>query len=195
MNLIEETKILNLRLFTTPFGPVLMKLSFITTLAIFALIILIWRKSAVNFILRHKLLFIIVFLIFLFYFFTMKDFYGKIFFINWYPEEKDQTGEFRWMGNESNITYYAHDTTMANLTFTTMSYYKNRSLDIYVNNKFVERLLINTSWNKEKIKFNLNKDENVIRFNSVGGCDVPEEIEGTNDTRCLSFAFRDIRIE
>jgi len=124
----------------------------------------------------------------------MKILYGKFIFENWYDEEKDNSGNFRWMGNESNITYYTFNETNVNLTFSAMSYYKNRELDVFLNDAYVKRLFINTSWSNVTIVLNLSKDENIIKFHSVEGCDVPKVIEQTDDNRCLSFAFRKISL-
>jgi hypothetical protein len=135
-----------------------------------------------------------------FNFFNLKridinEFNKKLIFENWFAEEKDKSSNFRWMSNESNINYYVSDVTTINLTFSTRSYHEDKSLDIYANDKFIKRVIVNVSWNNEKITLNLNRGDNVISFNSVSGCDVPKEIEGTNDNRCLSFAFKDIKIE
>jgi len=320
-NLMEEPRILNIKLFTSQFGFVFMKTSFITTVITISMVFLVWKKELLKFVLNHKYLFSILFLLFLLFFFTItktlyennwfvdkfygertyhwmsdnatlriyspneeevalkfnawtfykdrtmeiylnnelirtfktkvnetrefitpilklrsedniirfhsvqgcdmpaevgawlndfkclsfyfygieklnaKDLYGKLIFIDWYLEEKDKSGNFRWMSNESNINYYVSDVTKINLTFSTRSYHENRSLDIYINDKFIKKVIVNVSWVDEKIMLNLNKGDNVISFNSVSGCDVPKEIEGTNDNRCLSFAFKDIKIE
>ena len=310
VNSMEEPKILNIKLFTlNPFGLVFMKVSLIVTLIVFTSIFLIWKKSAANFILRYKYLFIILFLLFLFYFFNIEN---TVFEKNWYKEEKDQTGEFRWMsdnatlnlyspsdslvrinftarsfdknrtmiiyknnqivflynltvdftkittpflrlssgenviklqssngcdtkknetrclsfalknvvllksniafsnwyseeedqsvkfrwiGKESNITYYSLNETKAELRFDVKSYYKNRELDVYVNDVFVNKFQINSFWNSEKIEINVNQEDNYIKFFSADGCDVPKQLIGLNDTRCLSFAFRNIEIQ
>lgn len=126
---------------------------------------------------------------------NLKDISNKLIFENWYDEEKDKSGNFRWMSNESNITYYTFNETNVNLTFSAMNYYKNRELDISVNDAYVKRLFINTSWSNVTIVLNLSKDENIIKFHSVEGCDVPKVIEQSDDNRCLSFAFRNIRIK
>jgi hypothetical protein len=310
VNSMEEPRILNIKLFTlNPFGFVFMKVFLITTLVIFALIILIWRKSTVNFILHYKYLLIILVLLSLFYFFSIKDIMfeknwymeekdqtgelrwmsdnstirlyslsesfvridfaarsfdknrimtvyknnqiissynlttnfteittpflrlnsgenivelqssnscntkknetrclsfalknvvllkSNIAFINWYSEEKDQSVKFRWIGKESNITYYSLNETKAELRFDVKSYYKNRELDVYVNDVFVNKFQINSFWNNETVEINVNQEDNYIKFFSADGCDVPKELVGLNDTRCLSFAFRNIEIQ
>jgi hypothetical protein len=318
---METPRIFNIKLFKTPFGFLVMKVSFITITLVTILLTLIWQKDAIKFVLTHKYLFTILFLISLFYFFNItemiyeknwfsKEFYNvqtnrwmsdnatlvvyspedekvklqfsfwnliknntmevylndklvktyelnvnetrelttpllelrkgenairfhsvegcdvpnamgawkndfrclsfnfvsdikklklesiqdKPIFDNWFDEEKGESGNFRWMSNESNVTYYTLNETKLNLKFDITSYYKNRQLDVYVNDVFSKRLSINSSWNRVAISVNLNKEDNIITFHSVEGCDIPARIENSTDERCLSFALRNIFI-
>jgi hypothetical protein len=125
----------------------------------------------------------------------IKDIYKKIFFENWYPEDQDKLGNFRWMGKEANITYYVTNETTASITFFVNSYHTDRNLNLYVNDKFVKRIIVTTSWNQITINVTLHSRENTITFRSSEGCWIPREVEGLNDTRCLSFAVRGLNIK
>jgi 4-amino-4-deoxy-L-arabinose transferase-like glycosyltransferase len=318
--------ILNIKLFTSPFGFVLTKVSFITTLVVLIVILLIWKRDLGKFIIKHKYLFTILFLLLILYFFDINDliyekqwYYeetyngvsyrwmsdnatlilfspkeekvklqfdgwafhsnrtlnlylndgfiasfkvmanesrsytssffelkggenilrfdvvglcdvpayvgglwrgwesdyrclsllfldirkltiedlikiGIVYENNWYLEESDNLGKFRWMSDDANVSIYSESNKQVNLELGIKSYHKNRTLQIYSNDNLIESFVVNTNWNNASVDLDLDEGENIIRFHSVEGCDAPSEVENSSDNRCLSFAFRDILV-
>jgi len=169
------------------------KMPFFSLLPVGLFLFFVWRKNISivkfkNFITNNKEIFIVT--IFLIFLLNVPGMQYKFLFINWYAEERDESSSFRWMSNNASIQIYSDREKIMKLE--TTSYHKNRTLNVYVNNELVEKLEVAPHWNKTTTEFRLQKGENIIRFVSKEGCDVPKEVENSTDTRCLSFAFRNI---
>jgi 4-amino-4-deoxy-L-arabinose transferase-like glycosyltransferase len=180
----EVPRVLDMQLFTSPFGFLLMKSSFITTLIIVIMIFLIWRRKFSQFVLRYKYLFAILFLLSLFYFFGVK---GLIYENNWYPVYKNETytDPYRWMSNNATINFFSQKDGSLFLNSTIISFNKSRTLDLYLNGNFVSRFYV--PYESIVSKLSVRKGENVLTLYSVDGCD-------NYNASCLSFGIRDFKL-
>jgi hypothetical protein len=96
---------------------------------------------------------------------------------------------------DATVSIYSDTDKTVNLELEVQSYYKNRTMEVYMNDELTSIFNANTDWNNTVVQIGLNKGDNIIRFHSIEGCDVPREVENGSDSRCLSFAFRDITIK
>jgi len=191
---LEEPRVFDIKLFTlNPFGFGYMKVSFVSTLFVIIMIILIWRKRSIEFILRYRYLFVIICLLSLFYFFNIKNIaYGK----HWFSQEFVNGMSYRWMSDNATLNIYSPEQEKVKLQLNFWNFYKNRTMEIYLNDELVSRFDVRV--NESSIFYTpiieLQKGENIIRFISKEGCDVPNEIGvWEKDYRCLSLQFWDIR--
>jgi hypothetical protein len=177
----------NINLSNSPFGLVSMKISFITFLLIVALTIIIWAKSAVRFILKYKNVITILFVLSLFYFFNISELsYGENWFSNIFLN--DQT--YRWMSDNSTILLYAQKSEITNIQFTASSFYKNRTMELYINNKLISIIQIPTNKSQTFLtsSFRLNAGINILKIHSLEGCNETREVDSYSlDFRCISF--------
>jgi hypothetical protein len=112
-----------------------------------------------------------------------------IFGENWYQKEKDGV----WSMGNSTIFLLSPRPIEVILNISLLSYNKPRVVNLYVNNNKVDSYLVNK--NQEFFLTNLTllqKGENTIFFETKEKCEIPKEVEGINDTRCLSFKISDI---
>jgi hypothetical protein len=182
----EQPKILSLQLFTTPFGFLSMKISFITTIIVAIIVSLIWEKCLLRFILKYKYLFVILCLLFFLYFFSIKD---VIYEKHWFDEETFKDIRFRWMSNNASIKLYSPKEEKQILQFNLGSFYNDRTIEMYVNNALITTYFLkgNETERLNTPLIELKHGENIIMFHSVQECSEPSEIGiWKNDYRCLS---------
>ncbi len=132
---------------------------------------------------------------------------GKIYYLNesdlncsgWYPKQKIDNIEFRWMSQNATMLIYNPSSTeeIATLNIKAWSYNKSRTLQIFLNNKKLTTHFFSVpeSMDEFVIKpFILNPGENLIVFNSKEGCDEPAKGEYFGDKRCLSISFTNLTV-
>jgi hypothetical protein len=110
----------------------------------------------------------------------------------WGPTDKFSR---RWMAEDAKIFVYVNESKVVKLNFDAASYHRNRTLYLLVNDeKMFEVKVANNMKNIFTPFFELHKGLNVFEFKPVEGCDVPAEVENTDDNRCLSFIIGKIKV-
>jgi hypothetical protein len=188
-NEFSDYSIDNITLINTPLGIISIKISFITFLTIIIILIIIWQKSVMEFISKYKFALIILFVSSLFYFFTISEIkYGN----NWFAEESVNGQRYRWMSDNSTILLSSPKSEIIKLQFASFSFYKNRTMELYLNDKQITsfEILVNKSEVFSTPVFKLNSGINILKIYSLQGCTEPKEIDVSSvDFRCLSFVI------
>ena len=102
----------------------------------------------------------------------------------------------RWMSNDASIQVYSNGDQEAALNFRSWSFQRPRILEIYVNGKQMGKIVVPaTKYLDSNNKISLKDGQNRIRFHAAESCDRPRDnLEKSDDLRCLSIAFQDIYI-
>ncbi|MBU0761794.1 MAG: hypothetical protein KKD39_02110 [Candidatus Altiarchaeota archaeon] len=114
----------------------------------------------------------------------------------WYPREEDEFGYFTYMGSNASLKFMVDSTSSKQTTLTYLAWgYNGRDeLEIYLNNKSLGMFKVLNN-NTETLKLQVSPGVNTILFHSTTNCDIPQNVENNSlDTRCLSFAFREINL-
>jgi hypothetical protein len=114
---------------------------------------------------------------------------------NWYYPERHKNITYKYMSQNATLSIHVQGQGKTKLKITAWSFFKPRTLEIYLKNKIV--LVKNVTEKRPETFYtkllNLAPGENVILLHSKESCDVPDKVGAwENDMRCLSFAFRDI---
>lgn len=124
------------------------------------------------------------------------NFINKSYDKNWYDLEVSGNASFRWMSQNATLTIFnLKPSSFENVTMNLRSYYKPRVLQIFLNNTFVSEYNITPENGNINLNLNLSQGENLIKFHSLEGCNIPKEVENSIDVRCLSFAFKEMKLE
>ncbi len=113
----------------------------------------------------------------------------------WYTVEDWNSIPTRWIINNGTIKIDRVDRKNTKLNFNVISYYKSRTLEVYINDEIVSKNKISHQ-NITILEVNIREIENEIRFYTPEGCQTPLDIPGLNskDSRCISLAFQNIRL-
>jgi len=114
----------------------------------------------------------------------------------WHGLEKWHDGLTRWMENNGTIVIHHVRGEEVEFGFRVASFYKPRTLQVYLNDRLVTNYEISTQFTNISIKLHLDEGENIVRFYTPDGCQRPVDIPELNnkDPRCLSLAFQNIFI-
>lgn len=78
------------------------------------------------------------------------------------------------------------------MRFNAYPYLRNRTVEIEVNGKPVDTVVVST-WQEVLTKpFSLRNGLNTVQLMVREGCDKPWEAEGADDSRCLSIAVQNV---
>lgn len=112
----------------------------------------------------------------------------------WYTVEDWNNVPTRWIINNGTIKIDRIDRKNTKLSFNILSYYKPRTLEVYINGKLGSKDEISPQ-NITTLEVNLQEIKNEIRFYTPEGCQTPLDIPELNskDSRCISLAFQNIR--
>jgi hypothetical protein len=119
---------------------------------------------------------------------------------NWFIEEIYENTTYRWMSNNATLLIYNEQniTEEVNLSFKSRSLDRERHLEIYLNNELKEKMqILDYEWfgNKTIIPLHLKPEFNEIKFHSIKGCQIPEDIGiWEEDDRCLTVSFTNVNI-
>ena len=158
-------------------GIVVLNTKYIAFLLIFPLL-LIWSKELSKLIGRFNLiiLFMLLMISLILYSIGIKQItYDD----NWYKEPADAP---RWQSQNGTITYFSPKERIAVLNISMGVYNRTKTVELYLNNKFVDSYLISSGDEFILDVFELKKGENIFRFNSKEGCEFPDK-----DLKCFSF--------
>jgi len=102
----------------------------------------------------------------------------------------------QWMTDKATLLIYSSADHNATINFQVVSFHRQRSLDIYANDQFVQQTAVPTSFVSVSIPIQLQKGENIIRLHVPEGaerpCDIPEL--NNKDTRPLSIAVQNVTV-
>jgi hypothetical protein len=115
---------------------------------------------------------------------------------NWYdavPEEN-----VRWMQQNGTISLYnpTNKTEKFQLQFYIKSFYKDRDITIYLNDKKIDNFIAFKEGEFITTPLlELNPGKNILKLYSSQGCDVPYSVTGLEDFRCLSVGVNDLKFK
>jgi hypothetical protein len=110
----------------------------------------------------------------------------------WQPPELWDGVATRWLSNEGSLFYLRADDGEHRLRFDAYPYLRNRTVDIEVNGKLVDTVVVG-AWQEVLTKpFLLVDGLNSVHMTVQEGCEKPSEAESKNDSRCLSIAVQDV---
>ena len=115
---------------------------------------------------------------------------------NWYNTENLNDAPARWMKNDAIVFVYSEENCMANLTLQALSFYRPRTMEVYVGNELATRADVPTSFISLSAPIRLAKGSNTVRFHVLDGCVRPCDIKELNnpDERCLSVAVQNLAV-
>lgn len=113
----------------------------------------------------------------------------------WHGFESWNDVPTRWMKNNGTIKIYSSTEKNATIDFNIQPFYKQRTLQVYVNDELAHQSTI-SSQQQLSFKIHLEEGDNIIKFYTPYGCQRPADIPELKnaDARCLSFAFQNITL-
>jgi hypothetical protein len=106
--------------------------------------------------------------------------------------ETAEKKNFRWMNEKSKFKFFSLENASINLSIKIgWTYRTNRSLVVIFNNQLIQSLEIPTKGKNISLTLTLREGWNELQF--VSNCEIPALIEKSNDQRCLSLAFAEIK--
>jgi hypothetical protein len=106
----------------------------------------------------------------------------------WYSLEDYYGKGMRWIEKEATIDFIVLEKGNFTLEFFTFSFYKDRIIKVYIDDKLISFLNIKTRGSTKKISMSLDPGVHTIRF-VADGCDSPYRLSISEDKRCLSVAI------
>lgn len=112
----------------------------------------------------------------------------------WHEMELRSGIPSRWMENNGTIKIISERSMDAKLSFTATPFYKPRSLQVFVNDEFLDTYHVNGTKTITTQTISLLAGENLVLFYAPEGTDKPSECLGTEDRRDISVAFQNIKL-
>jgi hypothetical protein len=124
----------------------------------------------------------------------------KLFMIlgdHWHEFEQWQETPVRWISNNATLLSIPQKENISTLSLQILSFYKPRTLQVYLNDQLIHEQNIPTRFVEVEIPVKLKEGENILRFYTPDGCKKPVDIPElkNKDSRCLSLAFQNITID
>jgi uncharacterized membrane protein len=115
---------------------------------------------------------------------------------NWHALEHWRNIPTRWTSNNSIIFINSSENRNSNVSFKVISFYKPRTLQVYLNDELIHEQKVLTSFVEIKLPLKLKTGRNIIRFYTPDGCQRPIDIPElkNKDSRCLSLGFQNISL-
>jgi len=117
----------------------------------------------------------------------------------WHHLENWDGTATRWMSDDATLMIYSDENRTADLSFQALSFYRPRTLEIYVNDlPHIWAEVPTEGFVMVKAPpISLNEGANIIRFQVPEGCERPCDIPEleNRDSRCLSVAVQNVAIE
>lgn len=104
----------------------------------------------------------------------------------------------RWMQSDATLAVISPDNRTANLTLHALSFYRPRTLEIYMGEEPAARVAVTSEgFINVTAPIHLMKGTNAVRLHVPEGCERPCDIKELNnpDSRCLSIAVQDVTVE
>jgi len=102
----------------------------------------------------------------------------------------------RWMQANATFGVFSPEDRTANLSLQTLSFYHNRTLEIYTSDMQMTRVSVPTSFINVEVPVRLARGMNTLRFHVPEGCERPCDKPELNnpDSRCLSVAMQNLTL-
>lgn len=118
-----------------------------------------------------------------------------IFDSGWHDIENWSGVSSRWMPADATIIEYSAENRMTSLSFQALSFYRNRTLEIYSGDKMVSRVTVPTRIINVTAPVPLTSGLNIMRFHVPEGCERPcDKMELNTDSRCMSLAVQNVML-
>ena len=133
--------------------------------------------------------------------FSISEKHKKMLFIilsnGWFEPEVLDGHIHRWIGEGAACELYLKDKCSFMLSLKAFSFYRSRTLEIFVGDKLLSRFVIPTNPTAVKMPIELEKGSHSIRFHVPEGCERPcdKRRSRSDDSRCLSISLQDINID
>ena len=104
----------------------------------------------------------------------------------------------RWMKDNATLLVNSSENRTATLSLNAQSFYRNRTLVVYIGNELVTKAAIPTKGFVEiEARIHLVKGINALRLRVLEGCEQPSDIKELNssDERCLGVAIQNIALD
>ncbi len=113
----------------------------------------------------------------------------------WYKQEEGDDGVYRWIERSAVIRFFIPkgklDEALTILTFSAKHFPEEGTLDILLNDQKIELFSFSNKYSDMYVELKgLKEGNNSITFSSLDACSVA----GNDDPRCLSFAFKNIKL-
>ena len=119
---------------------------------------------------------------------------------NWYPKDILEHAATRWMSNDATVEVIDSQEEDMILAFETRSFEKNRTLEVFLNNRLVGEYSVGLNYTQINIpNLRFAAGNNTLVFHTQDGCaKQPNRFRAMNLNdelyRCVSFAFQNISI-
>jgi uncharacterized membrane protein len=115
---------------------------------------------------------------------------------NWHGLEHWRNISTRWTSNNATIFIYSPENRDSNLSLKVISFYKPRTLQIYLNDELIYKQAIPRNIVEIEIQVKLKEGDNILKFYAPDGCQRPCDIPElkNKDSRCLGLAFQNITL-
>jgi len=143
------------------------------------------------------------------YFFDMTEFNKKIsasdsqidaipitFNSGWHGTEDWSGVPTHWMQSDGTLAAFSPRNLTTNISLDALSFYRNRTLEIYSGDNLVMRENVPTSFMNVSVPVTLKEGLNILRLHVPEGCERPCDIKELNnpDSRCLCIAVQNITV-
>jgi hypothetical protein len=120
-----------------------------------------------------------------------RSFYGFDRTEGWHQMELWNRAPASWMKGNATLTIYSDQEMQAILSFFVQSFYTNRTLQVFSQDKLVAESIVPTGPIAMQIPIDLKRGNNLVRFGVLEGCGSPHDIPELNnvDGRCLSVGI------
>jgi hypothetical protein len=105
--------------------------------------------------------------------------------------------ETRWMQDNAEFTVKSTESQTSTLGLRVMSFYHNRTMEIYSGSKLlVKNVIPAVGFTDIMVPIHLVKGTNSFKFHTIESCERPIDIKALNnpDKRCLSMAMQNMTI-
>jgi hypothetical protein len=102
----------------------------------------------------------------------------------------------RWMQSEVTFLISSPEERTANLSLQALSFYRPRTLEVYIRGRLVARVAVPTSFINVGVPLHLAKGENTVRLQVPESCERPSDKPELNnpDSRFLSLAVQNLMV-
>jgi hypothetical protein len=115
----------------------------------------------------------------------------------WYPVENWSGTPGRWITSNATLSIFSDEDRQTSFSMEALSFNRTRNLTISFPDQQQNQINVsNDFFINVSVLTDLRKGENILRFDTLDGCDSPSDIPelNTSDKRCLSIAVQNVSI-